>query len=255
MAKKEDRSVRRAERKARRKQKQEPSSQTVERAVIEPVEYTPMEEPVGVELDAAPFTPAPTSFETYDTYEIEGSISEALPTFDDFRRRDEARAFDSGLQAEEPAKRPIGAPQSATEKLMELMSFDSIDERPANEKPYDWTSRVIGQGLPNKAGVYYLPYLQSGHMLLLGGLTLASLISYPGFPLTEVPDEYRAILGQGFAITFLVNAACAAYCRPIAAEKGEPVWFWTAKVFLFGGLALGELTQAVPDLPAKRPRR
>ena len=135
---------------------------------------------------------------------------------------------------------------------MELFTFDSIDERPADEEPYDLTAKVLGRGLPNKAGVYLLPYIQSGHLLLLGVLILCSTVSYPGFPLTEVPEAYRALLLQGLAITFFVNAITAYFARGVAASKDEPQNFWSAKCLLFGGLALGELREAVP-MPT-RPR-
>eukprot|EP00966_Prymnesium_polylepis_P087623 2027818-Prymnesium_polylepis.1 len=79
---------------------------------------------------------------------------------------------------------------------MAMLSFDGIDDRPVNEDPYDFFDRLIGKGLPNKAGAYYLPYLQTGHMLIIIVLLLSALISYPGFPLTEVPDEYRALIWQ-----------------------------------------------------------
>ena len=263
------------------------------------------------------------------------SFASALPTFDDFRARDAARAappppaaepswlssaaspFTGGADGafgEPPAPTrmpPPGAvpPKSSTqvaqERILELLTFDTIDERPVNEEPYDWTARFIGRGLPNKAGVYPLPYLQSGHMLLLGVLLLSTIVTYPGFPLTEVsagprrrrhrrrhrrhhrawqpcaggsplmrtghvrftlrsahaaalsptanvqvPDNFRAIIAQGLGITFVINAVCAVYARGVAASKEEPVGFWTAKVFLLGGLALGELCQAVP-MPQK----
>jgi hypothetical protein len=78
---------------------------------------------------------------------------------------------------------------------------------------------------------------------------------YPGFPLTETPDEYRRLLFEGLGITYLVNTAVALYARGIAVAKEEPVGFWMAKCFLFGGLALGELAQAVPEpLPEKERR-
>ena len=146
---------------------------------------------------------------------------------------------------------PPATPQEAVqERILELLSFDTIDDRPENEEPYDYTARFIGRGLPNKAGVYLLPYIQSGHMLLLGSLLLSSIVSYPGFPLTEVPDAFRAILLQGLGITYLFNLGCAVYCGGIAEKKQEPVLFWRVKCFLLGGLALGELTEAVP-MPQK----
>ena len=103
---------------------------------------------------------------------------------------------------------------------MDLLSFDSIDDRPENEEPYDETARWIGRGLPSKAGVYLLPYLQSGHFLLVLVLLLCSSIYYPGthriprpphpagrvplpmrtcagFPLTTVPEEYRNLMREG----------------------------------------------------------
>lgn len=124
---------------------------------------------------------------------IEDAPAVQLPSFDDFRRRDAAAAataaaepasFDP-LRSPQPAAPARGEPQNAAERLMELLAFDTIDERPRNEDPYDATARIIGRGLPNKAGAYTLPYLQTGHMLLLGVLLLSSSISYPGFPLTE----------------------------------------------------------------------
>jgi len=130
---------------------------------------------------------------------------------------------------------------------MELLSFDTIDDRPLDEPEYDFTARVIGRGLPNNAGAYILPYLQSGHMLLLGVLLLCTLVSYPGFPLTEVPSEYRSLLLQGLGINFVLNLVAAVYARGVAERKQEPVGFWFGKVALFGGLALGELSEAVPE--------
>ena len=122
----------------------------------------------------------------------------SLPTFDDFRARDDARnapppAAPAGFRA--PPAAPATPQELVQERMFELFSFDSIDERPADEPKYDWTARFIGRGLPNKAGVYLLPYLQSGHMLLLGVLFLSSLISYPGFPLTEVRRTARLHAG------------------------------------------------------------
>jgi len=170
-----------------------------------------------------------------------------LPSFDDFRRREEAQGYEARPQRADPDA------QTAQEKLFELLTFDTIDDRVerSDEAAYDFTARVIGRGVASKGGAYLLPYLQSGHMLLLGVLLLSSSISYPGFPLTQVPDEYRALIKEGLVLNYLVNAACAVYSRGIAAAKQEPVGFWFGKVLLLGGLALGELTQAVPDQPQK----
>lgn len=197
---------------------------------------------------------------------VRDSSAVPLPSFDDFRRK-EQQQLASPPQSSSPfgnvfgregegdasgAARPRSpselTPQElARDRLFELLSFDTIDERPVNEDPYDWTARLIGRGLPNKAGVYLLPYLQTGHLLLVGVLLLSTLISYPGFPLTEVPDSYRAILAQGIGITYLINSLTAVYAFFVAGAKGEPATFWAIKCFLLGGLALSELTQAVPE--------
>ena len=190
------------------------------------------------------------------------SFASSLPTMDSFRARDElakreavappSAAPGGGFRAG-GAPAPPPTPQELVQgRLFELFSFDTIDDRPVDEPTYDWTARIIGRGLPNKTGAYILPYLQSGHMLLLGVLLLCSLISYPGFPLTEVPDAYRSLLLQGLGLNYLVNALCSVYARGIAEGKQEPVGFWQAKVFLLGGLALGELSEAVPEPTAPR---
>ena len=59
---------------------------------------------------------------------------------------------------------------------------DQIDDRVerSDEAEYDTTARLLGRGVASQGGAYLLPYLQSGHMLLLGVLLLSSTISYPG---------------------------------------------------------------------------
>ena len=197
-----------------------------------------------------------------DTF-VEDTSMLPLPTFDQFAARDRQQTADASAAAAADDRRsrargstpepPKTSQEVARDRILSLLAFDDIDERPEGEEVYDWTARFIGRGLPNNAGAYILPYLQSGHLLLLGVLWLCTLISYPGFPLTEVPDEYRALLLQGLGLTFLVNTATAAYALLVAAPaKEEPAVFWALKCFLLGGLALGELTQAVPEPKAER---
>jgi len=57
---------------------------------------------------------------------------------------------------------------------------------------------------------------------------------------------------QGLGLTFAVNSVTALYALTVASAKEEPVVFWGIKCFLLGGLALGELTQAVPDPNTKK---
>lgn len=177
---------------------------------------------------------------------MSADFASTLPTFDDFRQRDASAAAEAAAPSASTQGAALTPQEQVQERIMELMSFDTIDERPADEEPYSYTDRVLGRGLPNKTGAYFLPYVQSGHMLLLGVLLLASLISYPGFPLTELPEAYQSLVLQGIGLTFVINAGTAVYSRGLAEAKEEPVVFWFVKCLLFGGLALGELTNAVP---------
>lgn len=283
-------SSRRAARRAKKQEVVEPDS-----APPQPVQALPVTPAAAAPAPAAPAavpSVAPQPVAAPPAPQAEGPISIGdpgltsafvqdkmgvdLPTFDDFQRREEAEAGESGVSRRASRRRereqnddrvrqqayapppPPAAPvapveKTAQEKLMELLAFDTIDDavEKSNEGPYDMDARMLGRGLASTSGAYLLPYFQTGHMLLLVVLILCSNVSYPGFPLTTLPDEYQDLIKQGIVITYLINAACAVYCRGIAAAKEEPVNFWSVKVFLFGGLALGELTNAVPDPPKK----
>lgn len=219
----------------------------------------------GVADGAQPDEPQFASTDSTDAFIEDNSAALDLPSMSDFRAREAPAAERRGggaierdalasREASPPA--PPSSPQElARDRLFELLTFDKIDGPTAemvDSEPYDWTARLIGRGLPNKAGVYTLPYLQTGHMLLFGVLLLSSLISYPGFPLTEVPEAYRSLLLQGIDIVLVINSVTAVYARGIAVAKEEPAGFWVAKCVLLGGLALAELSQAVPD-PKPKP--
>jgi hypothetical protein len=131
---------------------------------------------------------------------IEDSSMLPLPSFDDFAQRE--RTKDAEERAERRAQRamsepgePMSKPEQARERLLELLTFDTIDDRPQNEEPYGFTARLIGRGLPNKAGVYLLPYLQTGHMLLLASILLSSIISCAEL----LPPPYLGPVGTGAA--------------------------------------------------------
>lgn len=158
------------------------------------------------------------------------------------------------LMAMNPA---LLSPADRVKRSMELLVIGEPGIPEAGEiegDPYDTVSRFAGRGRKNEQGVLFLPFLQSGHLILLTILLLASLIEYPGFPLTQVPDVYREQILKGIGLTYLVNLGCAFYSRGIAEKKQEPPGFWFGKVLLFGGLSLGELTLAVPTPESARPR-
>ncbi|CAN8072605.1 unnamed protein product [Agarophyton chilense] len=111
---------------------------------------------------------------------------------------------------------------------------------------YDFASALIGTGRPNRQGIYVLPYLQSGHLLLLGIILLISLIYYPGFPLTEVNEETRNLLKKGLALVGAFNGILAAFAYRAAKVRAQPAAFWALKTAFLGNLAFNELRTNAP---------
>lgn len=111
---------------------------------------------------------------------------------------------------------------------------------------YDLASAIIGTGSPNKQGVYVLPYLQSGHFLLLLTVLLCAFVYYPGFPLTELDDSLRNLLKAGLALTYAINAGLAVLAYKDAKKRGQPATFWAAKTAFLGNLAFNELRRNAP---------
>ena len=269
------RSTRRAKRRQGGDRPPPPAAQT---SPATPVEPSPIDnDPALAEQDQA----LQAAF-------VRDNFADTLPSFEDFSRRDVGKSRRAARRARSaevsspevappaslpapplpgppPAslgsfdaartmpKRPLASPKTGAERAFELLSFDTIDERPAEEESYDLLDKILGKGVANKADAFYLPYLQTGHVFMLLVLLLACSVTYPGFPLTQVPADYRELLQQGIVVTFAVNSGCAWYSRAVAAKKQESVWFWMTKCFLLGGLALGELVNAVPDPPNVRP--
>lgn len=111
---------------------------------------------------------------------------------------------------------------------------------------YDLASAIIGTGRPNQQGLYVLPYLQSGHVLLLMILLIVAFVYYPGFPLTEAEDDVRLGLKIGLAITGLVNAGLSVLAYQSAGERRQPQLFWAFKTAILGNLAFNELRRNAP---------
>lgn len=114
------------------------------------------------------------------------------------------------------------------------------------EGEYDLTSAIIGTGRPNKQGVYVLPYLQSGHLLLLLVVLLCTFVYYPGFPLTELDDSVRDLLKGGLALTYTINVGLAVLAFKDAKKRGQPAAFWALKTAFLGNIAFNELRRNAP---------
>lgn len=111
---------------------------------------------------------------------------------------------------------------------------------------YDFASALIGTGRPNKQGVYVLPYLQSGHILLFIIGLIASFIYYPGFPLTEADDTIRDGLKKGLALVGIFNTILSTYAYRAAKDRKQPAAFWAIKTVFLGNLAFNELKTNAP---------
>uniref|UniRef100_A0A7S0ZF87 Uncharacterized protein n=1 Tax=Timspurckia oligopyrenoides TaxID=708627 RepID=A0A7S0ZF87_9RHOD len=115
----------------------------------------------------------------------------------------------------------------------------------AENETYDLTAGILGSGRPSKSGTYFLPYLQSGHLLGLFIVLIATFIYYPGFPLTQLSDATRDQLQKALFIVFSVNGVLAIASLGEAKIRNQPMSFWFLKTLLFGGLSLNELQTSV----------
>jgi hypothetical protein len=168
----------------------------------------------------------------------------------------------SGSRVSRSARKPeVGPDQAAVDAVRQLTdefrkgSVDATSElmREIEKDPdfmfqsgnatneYDMAAALIGTGRPNKQGIYVLPYLQSGHILLLLVVLLCAFVYYPGFPLTELDDEIREWLKRGLGLTYLVNVVLAGFAYRAAKLRSQPPSFWAAKTALLGGLSFQEL--------------
>lgn len=89
-----------------------------------------------------------------------------------------------------------------------------------------------------------VPYLQTGHGILLLVTLLAALVYAPGNPLTEFPPEIRSFLKTGLTVTYSINLILAVQAFLLAQSKNLPSVFWAGKTLLLGGVAFYEISQA-----------
>ena len=125
-------------------------------------------------------------------------------------------------------------------RVLQLNPYADADDTMFLDE-YDIIPALFGSG---KLLNIPVPYLQTGHGILLIVSLLAALVYAPGNPLTEFPPEIRTFLKQGLLITYAVNAVLAVQAYGIARSKNLPGVFWAVKSFLVGGVAFYEITQA-----------
>ena len=106
---------------------------------------------------------------------------------------------------------------------------------------YDIIPSIFGSG---KLLNIPVPFLQSGHGMLLLVSVLAGFVYYPGNPFTEFPPEIRTFLRQGLGIVYSINSVLAIQAYFKAKEKNLPGLFWALKCFILGGIAFYEISVA-----------
>ncbi|KAI0564509.1 hypothetical protein FGB62_25g718 [Gracilaria domingensis] len=196
--------------------------------------------------------------------------AEPLPVADEARLQLPDLGATSRRRRRKPVQKPVEQPVKerevlATDAVQRLAAayraggkeaqkvIDELEKDPdyflqtGNAKgEYDFASALIGTGKPNKQGIYVQPYLQSGHVLLLGIVLLIAFVYYPGFPLTEASDQTRDLLKKGLAIVSIANSVLAVYAYRAAKLRAQPPFFWAVKTVFLGNLAFNELKTNAP---------
>jgi hypothetical protein len=85
--------------------------------------------------------------------------------------------------------------------------------------------------------------LQVGHFIGSLAIVLMSFVQYPGFPLTNLPDELRSSLQGGLGVIYLINTVLAIVAAGSAPSRNQPAVLWAAKTFAVGGIAYDQLMQ------------
>ena len=170
-----------------------------------------------------------------------------LPDLEGFMADDAVKKTPKGQreQAEsmqaDKSKRVDRSNQEEYLRVMQLNPFADADDTMFLDE-YDIIPSIFGSG---KLLNIPVPYLQTGHGILLIVTLLSALVYAPGNPLTEFPAEIRNFLKQGLSVTYSINTVLAVNAFFKAKAKNLPAIFWAAKCFLLGGVAFFEISSAV----------
>ena len=164
-----------------------------------------------------------------------------LPDLTELYKDDKAKEKDKDLSPRgEEIKRVDRSNREEYLRVLQLNPYADADDTMFLDE-YDMFPAVFGSG---KLLNIPVPYLQTGHGILLAVSLLAALVYAPGNPLTEFPPEIRTFLKEGLMVTYSINLVLAIRAFGIARSKNLPGIFWAVKSFLVGGVAFYECTQA-----------
>eukprot|EP01041_Mallomonas_annulata_P004812 gene4812-9598_t len=177
---------------------------------------------------------------TMKAEEVDKEKAFQLPELNEFMK-DTTEETDSQIMKNEDNTPKIDRSNSEEYlRVIQLNPFADADESMFLQE-YDIIPSIFGSG---KLLNIPVPYLQTGHGILLVISLLAALVYAPGNPLTEFPPEIREFLKQGLLIVYSINVVLAGIGFQTAKSKNLPAKFWAAKCFLLGGVAYYEISQA-----------
>lgn len=171
----------------------------------------------------------------------EGAIP--LPDIRDTLKRKEeeeqARVEEEKLKEKRRIKR---SDKEAFTRLLEQQPYADADDSFFEKEAYSTVSALLGEGSKPFLGIPTGP-LQVGHFIGSLGIILMAFVTYPGFPLTNLPTPLRDFLQGGLAVTYAINLGLSVLAAFRARERNQPTLLWVAKTFSVGGLAYDQLTQ------------
>ena len=173
----------------------------------------------------------------------------ALPDLNEFldSTQKEKTQEELDAEAERDALRIDRSNQEEYIRVMQLNPFADADDTMFTEE-YDIFPSIFGSG---KLLGIPVPYLQTGHGILLIICVLAGFVYAPGNPLTEFPVEIRNFLKEGLSAVYSINLVLAVQAFFVARSKSLPGAFWAAKTLILGGIAFYEIKKAQdPTKPA-----
>jgi len=152
---------------------------------------------------------------------------------------EQARIEEEKLKEKSRIKR---SDKEAFTRLLEQQPYADADDSLFEKEAYTTVSALLGEGSKPFLGIPTGP-LQVGHFIGSLGIILMAFVTYPGFPLTNLPTPLRDFLQAGLAVTYTINLVLAVVAAFKAGERDQSAFLWGAKTFSVGGLAYDQLTQ------------
>jgi hypothetical protein len=164
-----------------------------------------------------------------------------LPELTEFLKETEKKPKSKGgVDSADQPKRISRKNSEEYLKALQLNPYADADDTMFTDE-YDIIPSIFGSG---KLLNIPVPYLQTGHGMLLLISLLSGFVYSPGNPLTAFPPEIREFIRTGLFVVYSINAVLAVQAFFNAKGKNLPGIFWAVKTLLLGGVAYYEVTQA-----------